>query len=138
MYVLHEPPWKHHHFGFKFKTSPITFPSLGTLTIMCCDHFSVISKERINSHMLVTGKNWAELILQVVIQVVYKKYSSNYVYYMLNSFLFGLRLPGNLFESLEDVRGTAPLTWRVLLPMENTPTFDAFLPVIWKFNFCQH
>lgn len=44
---------------------------LGTLRITCCDHFPAVSKEQINSHMLVTGKSSAELILQVAIQVVF-------------------------------------------------------------------
>lgn len=67
-------PWsslKTSSFWFQIQniTNHISF--LETLRIKCCDQFPAISKEQINSHMLVTGKSSAELILQVAIQVVF-------------------------------------------------------------------
>lgn len=68
-------------------TNHISF--LETLRITHCDHFPAISKKQIISHMLVTGENSAELILQVVIQVVVIR-KTQIIMYIVCAILFHL------------------------------------------------
>lgn len=123
---------KHHHFGFKFKTSAITFffflaitfPSLGTLRIMHCGHFPDISKKQI--HMLMTRKSSAELILQVVIQVVFIRKTKLCMLYV-QLFSTWLEAAKKSFWVMGSCKSNSPVHLDSVIANENTPTCDAFL-----------